>query len=173
MKGLFVLLVVIGASLHSQLAIARKSPSLRADRIQVAYVPPKNPAHESVFRLLKERKVLERLKEFLSPMRLPRALQLKLAGCDGDSNAFYENDAITMCYEYVDDVLKNAPQETTSAGVTRMDVIVGSTLEVFLHEFGHAVFDYLSVPIFGREEDAADQLAAYLLCSSQKATRAG
>jgi len=34
---------------------------------------------------------------------------------------------------------------------------------VFLHEVGHAVFDYLSVPVLGREEDAADQFAAYVL----------
>ena len=40
---------------------------------------------------------------------------------------------------------------------------MGPTLEVFLHEVGHAVFDYLSVPILGREEDAADQFAAYVL----------
>jgi hypothetical protein len=32
-----------------------------------------------------------------------------------------------------------------------------------LHEVGHAVFDMLQVPIFGREEDAADQFSAYIL----------
>jgi hypothetical protein len=162
MKSLFVLLIAVGAGLHSDLAIARKS-DLRSDRIQISYVPPKTPAHETVFQLLKERKMLERFKEFLSPLRLPRTLRLKLAGCDGESNAWYEDDAITVCYEYVDDLLKNAPKEATSAGVTRVDAIVGPTLEVFLHEVGHAVFDYLSVPVFGREEDAADQFAAYLL----------
>ena len=96
-------------------------------------------------------------------MRLPRALQLKVEGCDGVSNAWYEDDAITVCYEYLDDILQNAPQETTPAGVTRVDAIIGPTLEVFLHEVGHAVFDYLSVPIFGHEEDAADQFATYIL----------
>ena len=70
---------------------------------------------------------------------------------------------VTVCYEYISDILRNAPKETTPAGVTRTDAIVGPTLEVFLHEVGHAVFDYLEVPILGREEDAADQFAAYLL----------
>jgi hypothetical protein len=167
MKFLFVLLIAVSAGLHSDLAIARKS-GLRSDRIQISYVPPKTPAHETVFQLLKERKVLERFKEFLSPLRLPRTLRLKLAGCDGDSNAWYDDDAITVCYEYVDDLLKNAPKEVTPAGVTRMDAIVGPTLEVFLHEVGHAVFDYLSVPVFGREEDAADQFAAFLLLKFAK-----
>ena len=74
-------------------------------------------------------------------MRLPRTLRLKVEGCDGESNAWYEDDAITVCYEYIDDILRNAPQETTPAGVTRADAIVGPTLEVFLHE-GHP--DYLT-----------------------------
>ena len=168
MKAFLVLLIVIGASLHSTLASAQKSSNLRSDRIQISYVPPKNPAHESVFRLLKERQVLEKFKEFLSPLRLPRTLRLKVEGCDGVSNAWYEDDAITVCYEYIDDILRNAPQETTPAGVTRVDAIVGPTLEVFLHEVGHAVFDYLSVPVLGREEDAADQFAAYFLLQFAK-----
>jgi hypothetical protein len=96
-------------------------------------------------------------------LRVPRALLLKVEGCDGESNAWYADDAVTVCYEYLEDILRNAPKETTPAGVTRTDAIVGPTLEVFLHEVGHAVFDYLSVPVLGREEDAADQFAAYVL----------
>ena len=151
------------SSLNSEPAVAKKSSNLRSDRIQISYVPPKNPAHETLFQLLKERQILEKFKGFLSPLRLPRPLLLKVEGCDGESNAWYEDDAITVCYEYLDDILQNAPKETTPAGVTRTDAIIGPTLEVFLHEVGHAVFDYLSVPILGREEDAADQFAAYLL----------
>jgi len=66
MKTLFVLLIAVGASVFSDPALARKS-DLRADRIQFSYVPPKNPEHETVFRLLKERQVLEKFKQFLSP----------------------------------------------------------------------------------------------------------
>ena len=167
MKTLFVLLIAVGASVFSDPALARKS-DLRADRIQFSYVPPKNPEHETVFRLLKERQVLEKFKQFLSPLRLPRILRLNLTGCDGDSNAWYEDDTVTVCYEYIDEQLRNAPKETTSAGVTRAYAIIGPTVEVFLHEVGHAVFDYLKVPLFGREEDAADQFAAYLLLQFAK-----
>jgi hypothetical protein len=163
MKSFLVLLIVVGASLYSTLEAAQKSPSLRSDRIQISYVAPKNPDHESLFRLLKERRVLEKFREFLSPLRLPRTLRLKVAGCDGESNAWYEDDAVTVCYEYIGDALRNAPQETTPAGVTRVDAVIGPTLDTFLHEVGHAVFDYLSVPVLGREEDAADQFSAYFL----------
>ena len=166
MKLLVVL--ALGMGLCSQPASAQKPAKFQPDRFQISYDPPKNPAHEPVLRLLKERQVLEKFKAFLSPLRLPRKLQLKFQGCDGVSNAWYGGDEITVCYEYIEDIFQNAPQETTPAGVTRADAIVGPTLEVFLHEFGHAVFDYLKIPILGREEDAADQFAAYLLLQFAK-----
>jgi hypothetical protein len=163
MKAFVTLLTLIGASLTSECAAAGKPPVLRPDRIQISYVPPKNSDHKALFQLLKQRQVLERFKGLLSAVRLPRSLLLKVEGCDGESNAWYADDAITVCYEYLEDILRNAPKETTAAGVTRTDAIVGPTLEVVLHEFGHAVFDYLTVPVLGREEDAADQFAAYVL----------
>jgi len=42
MKAFVALLILIGASLNSECAAAEKSPILRADRIQISYVPPKN-----------------------------------------------------------------------------------------------------------------------------------
>jgi hypothetical protein len=163
MKLPVVLSLALGVGLCSQPASAQKSAGFQPDRFQVSYVPPKNPALEPVFRLLKERQVLEKFKQFLSPLRLPRKILLKFEGCDGVSNAWYGDDSITVCYEYIEEILQNAPRETTPAGITRADAIVGPTLEVFLHEVGHAVFDYLKIPLMGREEDAADQFAAYLL----------
>ncbi len=163
MKLFIALSILLAASLNSLPAAAGKSSTLRADQIQISYVAPKNSAHDAIFQLLKKRRVLEKFKGLLSPLRLPRPLLLKVEGCDGESNAWYDNDAVTVCYEYLDEVLQNAPKETTPAGVTRADAIIGPTLEVFVHEVGHAVFDYLSVPILGREEDAADQFAAYVL----------
>ncbi|MFL6817203.1 MAG: DUF4344 domain-containing metallopeptidase [Bradyrhizobium sp.] len=163
MKAFVAFLILIGANLNPECAAAEKPFVLRTDRIKISYVPPKNSAHEAVFQLLKERRVLEKFKGLLSALRLPRALLLKVEGCDGESNAWYADDTVTVCYEYLEDILRNAPKETTSAGVTRSDAIVGPTLEVFLHEVGHAVIDYLSVPVLGREEDAADQFAAYVL----------
>jgi hypothetical protein len=167
MHAILTLLLVIGASVCSTSAEAQKSDGLRPDRIQISYIPPKNPAHQPIYELLKQRQVLDRFKEFLSPLRLPRTLGLKTEGCDGEVNAWYEDDAIIVCYEYLDDILRNAPTETTPAGITRMDAIVGPIIETFLHEIGHAFFDYHTVPILGREEDAADQFAAYIMLQFQ------
>jgi hypothetical protein len=143
---------------------------MKSGQITIEYVPPTNPAHQVIYELTKERRVLERVQDYLSPLRLPRPLLLKLAGCDGESNAWYEPEdtTVTVCYEYLAEVLQNAPKETTAAGVTRDDAIAGPGLEVFLHEVGHALFNLLQVPVLGREEDAADQLADYLLLHLEK-----
>ena len=55
------------------------------------------------------------------------------------------------------------PTETTAAGVTPIDAIVGPLVDTGLHEFGHALFDMLQLPVLGREEDAADQVSAYIM----------
>ena len=106
MKLSVVLSLALGMGLCSQPASAQKSARFQPDRFQISYGPPKNPAHEPVLRLLKERQVLEKFKEFLSPLRLPRKLQLKFEGCDGVSNAWYGDDAITVCYEYIEDIFQ-------------------------------------------------------------------
>ena len=136
---------------------------LKPNRVKISYVPQSNTAHQHIYEVLQERRVLERMQGYLSPLRLPKTLFLKTAGCKGESNAWYENEehTVTVCYEYIDEVLRNAPDVTTAAGVTPQDAIVGPTIEVFFHEIGHAIFDLLKVPILGREEDAADQIASY------------
>jgi hypothetical protein len=147
---------------------AAAPPNLKPNRIKISYVQPSNPAHQHIYEVLQQRRVLERFKGYLSPLRLPRTLLLKTAGCDGKSNAWYEEHEVKVCYEYIEEVLRNAPDVTTGAGVTPQDAIIGPTIEVFLHEIGHAIFDLLKVPILGREEDAADQVASYLMLHLDK-----
>ena len=61
---------------------------------------------------------------------------------------------MTVCYEYLADILKNALEGTLPSVITQDDAILGPFMDVFLHETGHAVFDQLNVPVLGREEDA-------------------
>ena len=135
----------------------------KTNRVSIRYVPPKNPTHQGIYTDLKQRGALEKLQKLLSPVRLPRKLRISLDECDGEADAFYEDDEITICYEYIAELMKNMPQETTPGGVAPIDTIIGPMFEVSLHEFAHALFDMLELPVFGREEDAADQVAAYAL----------
>jgi hypothetical protein len=132
--------------------------------IHIDYVEPTNPAHRPIYERLKQRKVLEQYKEFMSPLQLPRPLQVVLKGCDGVVNAWFDGKAkITLCYEYVELVELVAAKGDALPGFKREDAIVGEFVEVILHETAHAVFKILDIPVFGREEDAADELAQFIM----------
>ena len=134
----------------------------KTDQVRVHYQPPKEQEHQVIYADFRERRVLERVREFLSPFQLPRTLRIELAGCDGEADAFYGDDVITICYEYIEALWDNMPKATTPAGVAPMDAVIGPFFDTCLHEFAHALFDMLNVPVLGREEDAADQVAAYI-----------
>ena len=136
-----------------------------ANRILIDYAVPSNPAHQALHDALKQKGALERIQMLLSPFRLPRPLTIRTAGCNGEVNAWFEADAVTICYEYVDYVVESAASRKRPGWVSEHHAIMGAMIDVFLHEAGHALFDYLDIPVFGREEDAADQFAAYMLLS--------
>jgi len=152
-------------------ATTANGAALKPNRVDVEYVPPKSSAHDALYKVVQERRVLERIRDLLVPFRLPRRLLLKTMGCDGDVNAWYDDGAITVCYEYLDWVWQSAPQQTTPAGTAPIDTVVGSVVQIVLHEAGHAVFDLLKVPIFGSEEEGADQFSAYVILQKEEAHR--
>jgi len=164
LAGLAVLCLLIPAEFND-VAAARFKPK----QIRIQYEIPENPVHQTIYERTKELRVLEYVQELLLPLRLPRPLTLKFKGCDGVANALYGGDAIIVCYEFVAEMLKNTPEKETPAGITRQDAITGSLLDVFLHEAGHATFEMLNIPLFGREEDAADQFSAYIMLQYDKA----
>jgi hypothetical protein len=133
--------------------------------IDVAYVAPTNAKYTAVMEGLKARRVLEQLRDFTAPLRLPHAFHLIARECD-EENAFYSPSgwSLTLCYELIDEIDRDAPKsdQMKEEGVTHEDVVLGEVVFVLLHELGHAAFDMLQVPVFGREEDAADQMAVFL-----------
>lgn len=136
--------------------------------MRIEYVPPTDPAHEPIYQQARQIQVLEYLRELLSAIRLPHPLTLRFMGCDGIANAWSDGDSITLCYEYIAEFVSNAPERQTEAGITRRDAILGPLLDVMLHEAGHAVFRLLRIPLFGREEDAADQFSTYIMLQYDK-----
>jgi Putative metallopeptidase len=149
-------------------ANAQAAPRAKPNQIQFEYVAPKDPAHQAIHDQMKEGRALELLQQLLSPLRLPYPLTLKVAGCDGVMNAWYDDELITVCYELLAAILQNAAAQDLPAGVTKADTIPGPALDVFLHETGHAVFNMLQIPVLGREEDAADQFSAYVMLRLSK-----
>lgn len=137
-------------------------------QVDIQYVEPKNPKLRPVFEEIKKAQALEKLQNLLAPLRLPRRLLIRTEDCDGVSNAWYEEDAVTVCYEFIDDVWKNVPPTQTD-DISPVDALLGPLVDVFLHEVGHAVFDYWQTPVLGREEDAADAFSTYIMLQFDKA----
>jgi hypothetical protein len=144
---------------------ADTQPAAETKPIPIEYVAPTDPAHQPIYETLKSNRVLEKFQEIFRIFPMAKPFGFKLAGCDGVANAWYDPDdrMITVCYEYIEEARRFAPKRVTSAGVTPDDAAIGPVVETFLHEAAHALFDVYKIPILGREEDAADQVAAYTL----------
>ena len=62
--------------------------------------------------------------------------------------------------------LDNAPQTKKMSPQAKRELVefvLGNTLFVMAHEMGHALMYEMNMPVLGREEDAADDLAVLLL----------
>ena len=161
-----VIATVAPAALHAH--DVKAASRFKPDRIDIQYGEPKSPGNRAVHDLLKERKALEKVRDLLRPLRLPHRLLLQTTDCEGISNAFSNEENVAVCYEYIADILKSAPESTTPGGVTPVDAVIGPFLDVFLHEAGHSIFGALQIPLFGREEDAADQFSTTILLRFEK-----
>jgi putative metallopeptidase DUF4344 len=161
-------LVLATVATETEGRIFNRAPKAKPNRIDISYVEPTSAAFQSLYKLLKEHRALEKIRDLLNPLRLPHRMLLQVRGCDGISNAWSDEESVTVCYEFLDDIWKNAPAQTTPSGIAPVDTLIGPFVDVFLHEAGHAVFAALGIPIFGREEDAADLFSAYIMLKFDK-----
>jgi hypothetical protein len=99
-------------------------------------------------------------------------LTLRLAEC-GEANAYYDADTrtIDLCLELLTEMRESfASAYETEDEVD--DAVAGAFVFFLFHEVGHALIDVLELPITGREEDAADQLAAWVLIDAGEGNKA-
>lgn len=97
---------------------------------------------------------------------LPHDIQITFTDC-GEANAFYDSESqqIIVCYDlisYLSQILREFYKSDEELG----EAVLGATFFIFLHELGHTLIDVYDLPITGREEDVADQLATYILAES-------
>jgi hypothetical protein len=139
------------------------SADYQANRIRIEYGVPKNPEHQPIYDMLRQKHALEKMQQIFGALELPSELTIRTVGCDGISNAWYQQGVVSLCYEYLDTIKRNMPKEMTKAGLTPEDAVSGQFFYAVAHEMGHAVFDLLDVPNFGPLEDAADRFATYII----------
>ena len=137
-----VLISAIAGTLLITVAAVPAQEASKPNQVSISYELPKNPKHQRIYKRMKEHRSLENLQEFLSPFRLPRPLKIELAGCDGEADAKYFDNVITICYEYLDELWRNMPKKVTASGIAPIDTILGPLIDTALHEFAHALFDH-------------------------------
>jgi len=132
-----------------------------AATVKVVYAEPKEARDAPLAQAMRQKQILEKAAEVVKTVRLPRTLTLKAESC-GEPNAWYDPDTeiVTFCYELVREMVQRAGS-ADRMGLTREQAVIGPFAFIVFHETAHAVFALLKVPILGREEDAADQVAAY------------
>jgi Putative metallopeptidase len=131
-------------------------------RIKIEVYPPKSPEQQQAYDLVTRRHWLEKAQEIFGIFKLPQDITIFARSC-GMSNAWYVHGTVTICHEYIDDIIKSMPEETTPEGITQSDTVAGQFAYTLAHEMGHALFDILDIPLLGQPEDAADEFSAYML----------
>ncbi len=137
-------------------------------QVEIAYQEAQDPQFNAIRERLMKRQVLEQLRLFLSPLRLPRKLLVQTAQCNAERQPYQPGGPVTICYEYVAKVDQIAPRNPPAGSLPRELMIVGAFVQTVLQQVSVAVFDILELPVWGREEDAADQVAAFIMVSFGK-----
>jgi hypothetical protein len=142
-------------------ADAQIPAALQNPQIEIVYTQPSNPAFRPIYDRLKQRQVLEELKAFLAPLRLPRKLTVTVIQCGAPTRPYKSPGPATICYELIDQINQIAAKFPDAS--LRGTVTSGAFILVMLHEVALGVFDELQIPVWGRMEDAADRLAALVM----------
>ena len=108
-------------------------------------------------------------------LELPSDIALVGEQC-GTANASWNSTErrVKVCYELADLNLRlfeaDPDHEQAHPGHRDTDpaqAAINATIGTFFHELGHAVISLYDLPVTGREEDVADQLAAFAILEPQ------
>lgn len=150
-----VLLIITGCQ--------QQAPFQDKGDFKVVYEWAEHPVAIKLEDIFKRTKFFESLADALNEnLILPQDVPIILTEC-GIPNAFYnrEKKTITMCYELMGVLMQSfVPVAKTEKELG--EGVLYTTGYVFLHELGHALIDIYKLPVTGREEDVADQIATFI-----------
>jgi hypothetical protein len=132
-------------------------------QVDIIYREPQDPQFAPIRERLMKRQVLEQLRLFLSPLKLPRKLLVQTEQCNAQRRPYQPGGPVTICYEYVAKIEQIAPRNQQAGSLPPELMVVGAFVQTVLHEVSLAIFDIFELPVWGREEDAADKLAGFIM----------
>jgi Putative metallopeptidase len=136
-----------------------------ADQLQLRFEAAHSKESGIVKQLLLKTRVFHNIVRTINlNFRLPEIVRVRFD--DGDEGTpYYEPDEVEIVMEYggFAEAYELLTEETDLSVHDRLKRTFQVGEFFFYHELGHALIDTLELPVLGREEDAADGLAAYLI----------
>lgn len=168
--SLITTLTIIGCNDSSEsksTAIKSEKPAMSVS-LKGKFIPIYEPAlkyeNQVEYNLWRSRKLLEGFTQEMNTfVNIPSDIKVIAKECN-EANAFYDSDnnTIELCYELGAEERKMFITAGDSGEVLDTE-LYQSAVGTLFHEAGHALIAVLDLKITGREEDVADQLAAYIL----------
>ena len=84
----------------------------------------------------------------------------------GEEDPYYDPEASTIYFSYyfADEIVQRFNEVYPSASSQEQErFMISGVVHTLFHEYAHVLVDYLNLPVLGREEDAADSFASYVL----------
>jgi hypothetical protein len=84
----------------------------------------------------------------------------------GEEDPYYdpETSTIYLSYYFANEIGERHKADNPDASSAQTErFIISGVVHTLFHEYAHVLVDYLSLPVLGREEDAADSFASYVL----------
>jgi len=153
---------IFGLTQWLALAVATAAP-----QVSIAYgdAPASDAALVHAHDILVKSQALEELTSFLTPLRFPADLHIRSDACGGAARRPYNaaTKTVTICYEMIARILDVAKAQTDASDQDRNRAMLGTIVEALFHETAYGLFDLFDVPIWGRLDDAADRLTAFVM----------
>jgi len=138
---------------------------------KVVYEKVKSPDNRELQEIFRGTQLLEETARALNEkLSLPADVTIAPREC-GAADATWEADRhrISICYELVGDFAELFLRAAKTVDAGKAGAAVGaSNLFVVFHETGDALITLYQLPVAGREEEAADQIATLILLGSGK-----
>src|ERR1700733_8361123 len=137
---------------------------------KVVYEKVKNPDNKELQEIFRGTQLLEETAKALNEkLALPADVTISPREC-GAADATWEADKhrISICYELVGGFAELFPRASAQAPDASQagPPAAAATLFALFHETGHALIDLYKLPVAGKPEEAADQLATLVLLGS-------
>ncbi|WP_221077468.1 DUF4344 domain-containing metallopeptidase [Agarivorans albus] len=159
MKLIKILVILLGLIAYPTLA------NQHATNIQIVMQPAVSQADKESRALIKRSNINQHFSQLVTQLfNFRRAVTLEYGINDGP---LYDPDAhgIYIPYAFVAETLEFFANNNYQKryGISAEDAAIDTLLHTLLHELGHAYITDQQIPILGKEEDAADNLATIVL----------